>query len=174
MAISWSKTVVGANIGSACWGRTNHKYCMFFRLNALKRSELLANMAHVTVPPCVKWSRRWKWPSTPNTLALSVERLVSYTLAMKPMFRERLISIGCKLNIKHYRVQNRQLSFVWVWHNIPKTCTKCHQTPMQSYPHQNYDKTTQFFLSLDSQYTTIACRIQVHPSIHHPLMVNLL
>lgn len=47
-----------------------------FRPNVRKRLESLVNMAHVTVPRCVKWSRRWKWPSTPNTLAPSVERLV--------------------------------------------------------------------------------------------------
>lgn len=52
-------------------------YCNVFRPNARRRSELLANMAHVTVPPSVKWLKKWKSPSTQNTLARSAVRLVS-------------------------------------------------------------------------------------------------
>lgn len=50
--------------------------------NAPRRLESLVNMVPVMVPPCVKWSRRWRWPSIQNTPAPSAARTRWNVLAL--------------------------------------------------------------------------------------------
>lgn len=54
----------------------------FLRQSVQRRLVLLENMVPVMVPLCVKWSRKWKSPSTPNIHAVSVERYASHLTVM--------------------------------------------------------------------------------------------
>jgi len=73
--------------------------CICCRQSVQRRLELLANMAHATVPVCVKTLRRWKLLSMANTHVASVERSDLFYSSLNYFITIIIISAEIKVTV---------------------------------------------------------------------------